>query len=249
MRIMGKNSAGRFWEIDLLRGLAVMMMITFHILFNLMFFGEYPLVLDAGFWFYFQQATAGLFFLIAGVAMTLSYARAGDRSFWRFFRRGGMLFAWGMVVTVATLLFLREGYVVFGVLHSIGLSIILAYPFLKRPLWALPAGALCLAVGNYLDNFTFSFPWLLWLGFVPERFYTVDYFPLLPWSGLILLGLFLGNLLYPSGRRRFSLPDCPASPLLRGVMFLGRHSLFIYLMHQPVLLAILALVGVIDLGF
>lgn len=248
-KYLPKNSSQRFWEIDLLRGVAVMMMITFHILFNLAFFSDYPLVLDEGFWFYFQQATAGLFFLVAGVALTLSYARTGDRSFWRFFRRGGKIFAWGMVVTAVTWLFLREGFVVFGVLHCIGLSIILAYPFLKRSLWALPAGILCLAAGNYLDNFTFPFPYLLWLGFVPERFYTVDYFPLLPWFGLFLLGLFLGGLLYPSGRRRFPLPDCPEFPPLRGVIFLGRHSLVIYLLHQPVLLALLAVLGVIDLGF
>ena len=147
---MRKSGTQRFWEVDLLRGVAVVMMITFHTLFNLEFFGDYPLVLDGGFWFYFQQATAGLFFLVAGVASTLSYARAGDRSFWRFFRRGGKIFACGMVVTVVTWLFLREGYVVFGVLHCIGLSIILAYPFLPRPYWALPAGILCIAVGNYL---------------------------------------------------------------------------------------------------
>ncbi len=252
---MRKSSVQRYWEIDLLRGLAVMMMITFHTLFNLEFFGEYPFILDTGFWFYFQQATAGLFFLIAGVALTLTHARAlsnaraGDRSFWRFFRRGGKIFAWGMVITVVTWFFLREGYVVFGVLHCIGVSIILAYPFLKQPLWALPVGFLCLIIGNYLDNFTFSFPWLLWLGFIPERFYTVDYFPLLPWFGLFLLGLFLGGLLYPSGLRRFSLPDCPGFPLLRGVMFLGRHSLVIYLLHQPVLLALLAVLGAIDFSF
>lgn len=246
---MQKRSSQRYWEIDLLRGLAVIMMITFHLLFNLVFFGEYPFVVDAGFWFYFQQATAGLFFLIAGIAMTLSYARANDRSFWPFLRRGGRIFAWGMIVTVVTWLFLRDGYVVFGVLHSIGISIILAYPFLKRPFWALPAGVFSLVIGNYLENFTFSFPWLLWLGFVPERFYTVDYFPLLPWFGLILLGLFLGGLLYPAGRRRFPLPDCPEFPLLRGVIFLGRHSLVIYLLHQPVLLALLAVLGVIDLRF
>ncbi|NLZ44298.1 MAG: DUF1624 domain-containing protein [Clostridia bacterium] len=246
---MRKSGTQRFWEVDLLRGVAVVMMITFHTLFNLEFFGDYPLVLDGGFWFYFQQATAGLFFLVAGVASTLSYARAGDRSFWRFFRRGGKIFACGMVVTVVTWLFLREGYVVFGVLHCIGLSIILAYPFLPRPYWALPAGILCIAVGNYLDNRTFSFPYLLWLGFIPERFYTVDYFPLLPWFGLFLLGLFLGGLLYPSGQRRFSLPDCPEFPPLHGVIFLGRHSLVIYLLHQPVLLALLAVLGVIDLGF
>lgn len=226
-----------------------MMMITFHILFNLMFFGDYPYVLDAGFWSYFQQTTAGLFFLIAGIAMTLSYARADDRSFWRIFRRGGKIFAWGMVITVVTWFFLPEDFVIFGVLHCIGISIILAFPFLKRQLWALPVGVLCLVAGNYLENFTFPFPWLLWLGFVPKQFYTVDYFPLLPWFGLFLLGIFLGGLLYPSGQRRFPFPASPRFPLLRGVMFLGRHSLVIYLLHQPVLLALLAALGVIEFGF
>lgn len=252
---MQKSVAQRFWEVDLLRGLAVIMMIVFHFLFNLDFFGEYHYVLDSGFWSYFQQATAALFFLTAGIALTLSharalsYARAGDRDFWRFFRRGVKIFAWGMVITVVTRFFLQEGFVVFGVLHCIGVSIILAYPFLKRYLWAFPVGVFCLVAGNYLDNFTFTFPWLLWLGFIPEQFYTVDYFPLLPWFGLFLLGLFLGGLLYPSGWRRFFLPDCPAFPPLRWVIFLGRHSLVIYLLHQPALLVVLTVLGVIDFGF
>ena len=135
---------------------------------------------------------------------------------------------------------------VFGILHFIGLSIILVPPFLKRPFWSLPAGVFCIIAGNYLENFRFGFPWLLWLGFIPEQFFTVDYFPLLPWFGVFLLGVFLGNLLYPGYRRVFCLPDLSGNIPVKGMAFLGRHSLVIYLLHQPVLLILLAALGVIE---
>src|SRR5690554_4310811 len=147
------------------------MMIIYHLLFNLVFFGEYQFNLFTGFWFYFQQVTASLFIILAGVALTLSYVRAahsiGQNTYLRFFWRGVKIFSWGLVVTVVTWFFLGEGFVVFGILHFIGFSIILAHPFLKYPVFSLPVAIFCLIAGNYLGKLRFGFSCLLWLGFFP----------------------------------------------------------------------------------
>jgi len=246
-----QSATKRFWEVDFLRGLAVVMMIIYHLLFNLVFFGEYQYDLFSGFWFYFQQVTASLFIFLAGVALTLSYARTAPgitrNTYLRFFRRGLKVFFWGLVITAVTWFFLGEGFVVFGILHFIGLAIILAYPFLKYPVLSLPAAIFCLLTGNYLGNLRFGFSWLLWLGFFPEQFYTVDYFPLLPWFGVFLAGIFFGKRLYPGYRRAFCLPDFSGFPPVRVFAYLGRHSLVTYLLHQPLLLVLLAALGVIEL--
>jgi uncharacterized membrane protein len=75
-----------------------------------------------------------------------------------------------------------------------------------------------------------------------------DYRPLLPWFGIVLIGLFFGNVVYGDGSRPAVMEDkapVPARPLLP----LGRNSLFIYLIHQPILIALLAASGLVDMNF
>jgi uncharacterized membrane protein len=151
------------------------------------------------------------------------------------------IFSLGLVITLATWVLIGHGFIVFGILHFIGLSIILAYPFLKFKLWDfyLPFGAFLILAGLVLSTVTFSSPWLLWLGFIPIGFYTFDYFPILPWFGIVLIGLYFGNLLYPDSMQRFKIRDFSKSSLVRFLSFLGRHSLIIYFLHQPILIALL----------
>jgi uncharacterized membrane protein len=217
------------------------MMIIFHAIFDMNYFSSYRIDIQSGFWWFFVRITASIFILIVGVSLTLSYSRAiKERKdlLMKYLYRGTKIFSWGLIITLITWLFFRQEFIVFGVLHFIGLSIILAYFFLRFRLLNLLLGAVFILIGIYLANLTVGFSWLLWLGFTPQNFYTFDYFPILPWFGLVLLGLFLGNTLYPNGKRRFKIREIknPATDLF---CFLGRHSLLIYLIHQPILIALL----------
>lgn len=228
------------------------MMIGYHALYDLAFFsGPSPVDIRAGIWPSFAVATASIFLLLVGVSLYISSARArirGEDDLCRYIRRGAVIFSWGVAITVVTFLLLREGYVLFGVLHLIGVSIIISSPLARRPPLALLLGLAAISTGIFLRQLSFDSPWLLWLGLVPHGFYSVDYFPLLPWSGVVLVGISLGGLLYPDGGRRFHLPDISSRTPAKEISLLGRNSLAIYLLHQPVLVISMGLLGIIDLA-
>ncbi len=260
-----KADSIRFWEIDFLRGLAVVMMIAFHFFFDLNFFGIASLNLNNGLWIIFARLIAIIFIFLVGVSLTISYAKAKIKKqarFRKYLFRGIKIFGYGLIISIVTFLFLREGFIMFGILHFIGISIILAYPFVKLSqkfsqkkkvlnyfavfnFVVLFFGIAIIIVGLILNSFRFDFFYLMWLGFIPTKLYTFDYFPLLPWFGIILIGIFAGNILYKNGKRSFSIPEIEKlrklkilkqiSLILSYICFLGRHSLIIYLLHQPIL--------------
>ena len=239
----------RLWEVDTLRGVAIVLMVFYHFVWDLNYFGLYAANMLTGPWQVFARSIATLFIFLVGVSLTLSYNRAVRQSehpglFKKFLLRGAKIFGWGLVITVATYLFIGRGFVIFGILHLIGASIILAYPFLRWNRWAsLAAGLVVIALGVYVDRFVVTFPWLIWLGIKQIGVYMVDFYPLLPWFGIALLGVFAGHTLYPAGQRRFSLLDWSNVLPARGLCFLGRHSLLIYLVHQPILIGVFWVLG------
>ena len=163
----------------------------------------------------------------------------------RYFRRGLKLFAVGMMISTITWLFLRQGYVQFGILHFIGVAIMIAYPFLNFRFTNLGLGLILLIAGRYINAVVVPHGWLVWLGLQPADYYAVDYFPLIPWFGLVLIGIFLGNWLYGS-QRSFPLPDASRLASVAFLSRLGQHTLSIYLLHQPILLVLLVVSGIAD---
>jgi uncharacterized membrane protein len=244
----------RLWEVDLLRGVAVVMMVLFHLVFDLSYFGVCKLDVHSCFWFFFARLTAFLFILLVGVSLTLSRERADLQSrtaglFRRLLWRGIWIFSLGMVVTAATYFLVGQGFIIFGVLHLIGVSIPLAYPFLRLRRANIIPGLLFILVGWRLEDLSAPYPWLLWLGLAPDGFYSLDYLPLLPWFGVILMGIALGDHLYRGYRRRIALPDLSGRALIRPLAFLGRNSLMIYFLHQPALIALLYLANPAGISF
>ncbi|MGB9936378.1 MAG: heparan-alpha-glucosaminide N-acetyltransferase [Methanobacterium sp.] len=244
----------RFWEVDSFRGIGIMMMITFHLLFDLYYFGIYSFDVHSGFLWWFARIGAFIFVFLVGVSLSLSYSRTTIKGvqknlFGKYLKRGIKIFAYGIVITFVTWIFIESGFIIFGILHFIGIAIILEYPFLKYKYINLALGLIFIAAGIYLMGFRFDFYGLIWLGFIPQNFYTVDYFPLLPWLGVVSLGIFTGNTLYENYIRHFKLPDLSVYIPIKTLMFLGRHSLLIYLIHQPILILILYLFGYLDINY
>jgi uncharacterized membrane protein len=242
----------RFWGVDAARGVAIIMMIVYHSTYDLDTLGGYDIQSTSGNWALFADVTAGLFLFLVGVSLAISRSRSGLtgwRLFGKYLARGLRILAYGMVLTVVFLA-LGMGVVAFGILHLIGVSIILAYPFLRLRLTNLVLGILIFAAGQYIlaqEPYAQSI-WLLPFGVVPEDMIMPDYRPLLPWFGVVLIGLFFGNIVYGYDRRP-TVPEEKAPVLARPLLPLGRNSLPIYLIHQPIIIALLAATGIVDLNF
>jgi uncharacterized membrane protein len=247
----------RFWEVDSWRGVAIITMVIFHLMFDLRNFGGVPVVLHQGFWFYFQRFTAISFISLSGVSVVLSYNRAlfksgsADGLAWKIALRGlhilgiGLIFS--LVMRVAGL-----PPIDFGVLHLIGTSIICSIPFLRNRWLTLAVAGLLYALSYLLKFMNVQAPagvsWLVPLGIEPPGYYYSDYFPFPHWFAVFLIGVFVGAVFYAGGMRKLSLPNFGEIFPFTLLQFLGRHSLVIYVIHQPLLIGLLLLTGTITLG-
>jgi len=227
----------RYWEIDFARGAAVIAMVVFNWSFALQYLGVYNLTGSWLFWQILPRIIGGAFIFIAGISLWLSYSR--NASAGRHLLRGSKIFLIGVGITAATWLAFPSDFIIFGILHLIGLSVIVGCFLVKLSAKALAAlSAVIIATGVLLQTQTFTFPYLLWLGFIPAGFTTFDYFPVAPWLGVFVAGIAFGKKFYAKR----------SSGSKRGVAcleFLGRHSLAIYIIHQPLLLAALFSMGLL----
>lgn len=224
---------------DELRGVSILSMLGYHLCYDLaVLFGVSGMgwffSAGAGVW---QLCICGVFLFVAGACC--SYSRSN-------LRRGVRLFLLGMVFTVVTALVMPDQLIVFGLLHFLGVAVLLSIPcrrlFAHIPpgvgvvaglvlFWLTyhvqsgwigisPALSVALPRGLYATN------WLCFLGFYNESFASADYFPLLPYLFLFWAGMFFS---------RFRLPAWCYRSRCRALAFLGKHSLAIYLLHQPVI--------------
>ena len=234
---MSKN---RIWELDAFRGVCIIGMVMIHFVFDLVsLFGlvawEYNSV------FVFVMNWGGiLFLLISGTCATL-----GTHSV----RRGLIVFGCGLLVTAVTvgmyLLGIAHPIIIiyFGALHCLGVCMMLWYFFKKLPTWVLGVlGGIMVLLGFWCKTLRVEYPYLIWLGLTTPTFATSDYFPLLPYLGFFLLGAVIGRVLYRD--KKTLLPRVnPRAPLIRFCTACGRHSLIIYLVHQPVISLIILLLA------
>lgn len=233
----------RLWEIDVARGVAVVLMVFFHLMWDLQFLGLSAVNVFSAPWQAFARGIGSGFGFLMGLALALVGARLSDQAkLWRYaLRRGATIFGLGALISLATYVALGDEYVRFGILHMLGAMLIVATAFVPLGGWpAAAAGLTMIALGALVGpSSEISAPWLLPLGIPPAGVAMADYYPLLPWGGPVLLGVAFGSWAYPGGVRRWRLPGLGGAPVARGLGLLGRHSLLIYLAHQPVLLAAL----------
>ncbi len=244
--MISKKGEDRFWEIDFLRGFAIILMIFFHIIYDLNFFSITNFRIYSGIILYIARLSASIFVILAGISLSISYSKSKN---WlktndiilKFIKRGLKILFLGVIISVITWFYIPRGFVVFGILHFIGTSIILSLIFIRYRVINIIFGLFFIIVGFYLKSLTFDFNILIPLGFIPNNFWTIDYFPLFPWFGIFLIGISIGNIIYPDFKRKYEIKDLSKNLLVKSFCFLGRNSLLIYFLHQPIIIGIITI--------
>lgn len=245
------RAGARLWEVDVARTAAIAMMVAYHTVYDVhMLAPDVDVDPFGGLWRALQVACGSTFLALVGVSYWISHQRGRARGLRGLAlrrahaRRGAEVLAAALLVSLVTLLALGSGDAVrFGILHLIALAMLVVLPVtvgLGRANAAL--GVAAILAGLAIKEIGSDVPGALVIGFDPGDA-GVDWYPLLPWIGASLIGVAIGAVLYPDGERapwlrRLARP--PRRAAAAGAP--GRHSLPIYLVHQPVLIAVCALV-------
>ena len=210
----------RYIMLDALRGFAVMLMIIFHVFYDLSWFHFVDIdILENPFWFALPRFIVFLFLICVGLSLALVH-KNGIR--WHsVIRRFLMIGGWALVITVVTYILFPTSYIYFGVLHCIAVSSLAGVFFVKRPKLSL-----LLSIVITIPYMIFQpalIPISKWLEINP-----LDFVPFYPWFGIVLFGIYLESI-------SFHTVPLKKNFCIRSFEFMGKHSLKIYLLHRPII--------------
>ncbi len=244
-------NAARHGALDAVRGTAVLWMTCFHFAFDLNHFGfihenfyRDPL------WTVQRTCILSLFLLCAGFGQAVA-VHAGQ-TWGRFWRRWLQIAACAVAVSVGSVVMFPNSWIYFGVLHGMALMLLVCRATASWGRWLWPAGLSMVLLGVYAPDVhvllpfadTWDFKTLNWLGLISHKPITEDYVPILPWLGIMWWGMAAGQ--WALARRGWmERLDRASSALPTSFSWLGRWSLSWYMLHQPVLIGMLTLVGIL----
>ena len=228
-------ATARIPAIDALRGGAILAMIGYHFAFDLNWFGVFHADFNHdALWLSLRALIVSAFLLLVGVSLVLAHRAGVSRH--RFWRRIGLIVLCAALVTAASYFAFPQTFITFGILHCIALATLLAWPLVRYPVAALIIGVAIVGIGLQVRLPLFDAPWLNWVGMMTHKPTTEDYVPLFPWLGVVFIGVAAGGWLIRSNLR---LQRALSRSSPRWINWLGRHSLLVYMVHQPVLLGML----------
>lgn len=243
-QIRSKSTSPRYIEIDFFRGMAILMMIIFHTSFDLNLFKITQLpIFTNPFWLVYRESGVFMFLSISGFCLYLEH-RSKIR--WkRFWIRFGKLILAGSLITFATHYYDPPRTIWLGILQFFALASLFGLFFLRYYRLNLILGVLIIALGfignaNEAQNFMgFAFTWL---GFGTMHLHTLEIFPMIPFFGYFLVGMFMGRYFLEDENREYLIVNLsPQNSSVKFVSFFGKYSLIIYLIHQPIILGIISL--------
>ena len=238
----------RVAAVDAARGVAIVAMIAYHFCFDLTWYrwADWPM-LDDPRWIAWRSAIVASFVFLVGVSLALRDERDRrtgqtgwlDRS---FLRRWAQVAGAAALVTAGSSMLFPESFIYFGVLHFVAVAVWLCRRAPRLGGRAIALGAGVVALGLTVSSPAFDPRWIDWIGFAATKPITEDYVPLFPWLGVVLIGCGVGAVAIRRGL--VSLAWNP-SPVGNTLATMGRWSLTIYLVHQPLLLGAMGLVKAI----
>ncbi len=233
-----RKKASHYAFIDLLRGIALLLMFIYHFCFDLNYyqFIQTDFYNNPG-WIYFRIVIVSLFLWVMGVSLWLATEKGIKPA--HYLKRLALLSLAAAAVSLASYISFPNSVIFFGILHFILVASIVGLLFIRLYYANLLLGTVLIVIGSYYSNTLFNHASLQWFGLMTHKPITEDYVPFLPWFGVVLLGLFSAQFIFKYRHLKFisRWREKSAWQKLTGCM--GRHSLLIYLVHQPVFLGIL----------
>ena len=217
----------RIFEIDFLKVTAIILMIIFHFIYDLNEFVGLDINYQSSLWYWLGRVAAVLFIFLAGINSGFSK---------KPIKHGMIVFSCGMIITLVSLIMFKEEFVRFGVLHFLGISMML-FPLLKSlNNWILIIFALVTGILFSFDSFVYNTKIIIFLENIFGR-PSFDYYPLFPYLSLFILGILVYKILYYKKKSIFNLYTKN-----KIIIFVSKHSLLIYLIHQPIILGIIFII-------
>jgi len=237
--LMPSRPGQRIEVLDLARGLALLAMASYHFSWDIELFGYLePGTTTQGLFKAYARSIAASFLFLAGVSLVLAHGRSIRPA--AFAKRMAMVGGAAALISLVTYFATPDGFIFYGILHAIAVSSLIGLAFLRLPaLASVATGAICIVLPWYYRSEAFNPVWLSWIGLftVPPR--SNDFVPLMPWLGPFLIGMGCAKAAISGGLTAWlAALDSGDNPVSHAMRFCGRHSLAFYLMHQPMLLAL-----------
>lgn len=238
------NKKNHFDFLDVARGFAIFLMFVYHFSYDLNYFGyiQQHFTQDP-FWISFRTLIVSLFLTIMGISLYLASYRGLRKK--RFRQRLFLLIFYAALVSFGSWTMFPNAMIQFGILHFIAVASVLGLLFIRLGIANLFLGITLIILSQVIHLPVFDQPALQWIGFTTHLPVAVDYVPLLPWFGVVLIGLYLGQVLSLRPKKSVLIQWRAKHPINKLLSLGGRYSLHIYMLHQPLFLGILYIITLI----
>jgi len=230
----------RYPVIDCIRGGAIIAMMLYHFGFDLNMQGYIAQDINHNAtWHVARSLILGTFLFVAGFSISLAANQYISRRLIRLVR----ISACAILVSISSYFMFPDSWIFFGVLHFVVVGSLICWLVMPHKKLLFTLGILLLALGLFYQSPVFNQPLLQWVGMMTYKPITEDYVPLLPWLGVMMIGVGIGQ--WTLTKKDILLFDDKPSTVLFPVQWLGRHSLIVYMLHQPIFLAALFIFGMV----
>ncbi len=228
----------RYQIIDIARGIAIVMMFIYHFSYDLNYFGYIQIDFSqTPFWLYFRNTIVSSFLFVMGISLYLAHYKGIKRT--AFLKRFILLVICAGLVSLSSYLMFPNSFIFFGILHFIAVASILGLVLLRFYWFNLVLGIGLIITGLWVEAHFFDHPLWQWFGLMTHKPATEDYVPLIPWLGVVALGIFFACW----NKKHNHLPSWSnwhsQAKISRIVALAGRHSLIVYMLHQPLFIGLL----------